>query len=232
VHPHELSRKHTGNVLADLIMGGQDGLVNVLGVILGVTAASGDIRIVVAGGLAAAFAESVSMGACVLTAKIAERDHYWSELARERTEIATMPDREKEEICKIYKAQGFEGKVLDDIVRHITQDEKLWLETMMREELELKEIPNKEVYYSGFIVGFSALIGSFVPLTPYFFLPIGSAIYISLAASAVALFLVGVFKARATIGHSTKSGFQMFFIGMGAALVGYLIGKLFGASGV
>ena len=47
--------------LSDIILGGQDGLVNVLGVILGVAAATQDARIVIAAGLAATFAESISM---------------------------------------------------------------------------------------------------------------------------------------------------------------------------
>lgn len=60
--------------LPDIILGGQDGLVNTLGVILGVAAASRDARLVIAAGLAATFAESISMGAVALTSKMAERD--------------------------------------------------------------------------------------------------------------------------------------------------------------
>lgn len=232
MHPHELSRKHTGNFLADLILGGQDGLVNVLGIILGVTAATGETRVVIAGSLAAAFAESISMAACVITSKLAERDHYRSELEREKREIKEMPSKEKSEIRELYRTQGFEGRVLDDIVSHITSNDELWLKTMMREELELKEIKNKEIFYAGSVVGLAALIGSFIPLTPYFFLPLSSALYVSLGASALALVIVGVVKARATIGRPVKSGLQMLAIGMGAALVGYLIGKIFGAAGI
>ena len=63
MHSGELSRKNSGNTLSDMILGGQDGLVNVLGVILGVAAASNDLKIVIAGGMAATFAESISMAA-------------------------------------------------------------------------------------------------------------------------------------------------------------------------
>lgn len=48
MHKNELSSIGKKSVLADVILGGQDGLVNVLGVILGVTAASQDIRIIIA----------------------------------------------------------------------------------------------------------------------------------------------------------------------------------------
>lgn len=56
--------------LRDVILGGQDGIVNVLGVTLGVAAASADTRIVLAAGLAATFAESFSMAAVAYTASL------------------------------------------------------------------------------------------------------------------------------------------------------------------
>ncbi len=229
MHSGELSRKNSGNTLSDMILGGQDGLVNVLGVILGVAAASNDLKIVIAGGMAATFAESISMAAVALTSKMAERDHYLSELAREKREMDTMPEKEEAEIRKIYKCKGFDGKLLDDIVAKVISSDKLWLDQMMKEELELKAVTQKEIYTSSFVVGFSALVGSFVPITPYFFAPIKTALWISLAISVVVLFLVGIYKAKLTVGKPVKSGFQMAIIGMSAALAGYFIGKLFGA---
>lgn len=49
--------------LSDFILGTQDGLVNVLGILLGVTAATSDIKIIFVATLAALGAESISMGA-------------------------------------------------------------------------------------------------------------------------------------------------------------------------
>ena len=230
MHLGELSRKSQGNTLSDMILGGQDGLVNVLGVILGVAAASGNMRIIIAGGLAATFAESISMAAVALTSKMAERDHYFAELEREKREIVELPDREEAEIREIYAAKGFSGKLLDDIVKHIISDDKRWLDQMMTDELGLIEISQKEIYISSLVVGFSALAGSFIPLTPYFFLPIQSALVVTLIISAVVLFIVGFYKAKLTVGQPAKSGIQMAIIGMTAAIAGYLIGKAFGAS--
>ena len=228
MHLGELSRKSQGNTLSDMILGGQDGLVNVLGVILGVAAASGNMRIIIAGGLAATFAESISMAA--VTSKMAERDHYFAELEREKREIIELPDREEAEIREIYAAKGFSGKLLDDIVKHIISDDKRWLDQMMTDELGLIEISQKEIYISSLVVGFSALAGSFIPLTPYFFLPIQSALVVTLIISAVVLFIVGFYKAKLTVGQPAKSGIQMAIIGMTAAIAGYLIGKAFGAN--
>jgi VIT1/CCC1 family predicted Fe2+/Mn2+ transporter len=227
VHSGELSRKASGNRLADIILGGQDGLVNVLGVILGVAAASSDPKIVIAGGLAATFAESISMAAVAFTSMSAERDHYRSELEREKREVEELPKKEEAEIRKVYRDKGFDGKLLEDIVAHVISSKPLWIEQMMREELELKEVKQKEIYISSGVVGFSALVGSFVPLTPFFFFPIATALWYSLGLSVIVLFFVGMYKAKVTIGSPLKSAIQMAVIGMGAALAGYLIGKIF-----
>ena len=227
-HRGELSSTGGGTTLSDMILGGQDGLVNVLGVILGVAAASGNPKIVIAGGLAATFAESISMAAVALTSKMAQRDHYWAELEREKREIKEMPEKEEAEIREVYRAKGFEGKLLEDIVKHIISDDKLWVDRMMKEELELKEVKQKEIWKSSFIVGFSALVGSFVPMTPYFFLPLKSALILTLIVSVIVLFAAGIYKAKMTVGKPLMTGVQMVLIGMGAALAGYFIGKVFG----
>ncbi|HLG25637.1 MAG TPA: VIT1/CCC1 transporter family protein [Candidatus Gracilibacteria bacterium] len=218
---------HKGNKLSDVILGGQDGLVNVLGVILGVAAASQETRIVLAAGLAATFAESISMAAVAYTSKVAERDYYFSELAREKREIKEVPDLETEEIREIYRQKGFKGQLLEKIVAVITSDEKIWLQTMMRDELDLSPVPRKRPYTAAFYVGFSAIIGSLIPLGPFIFFPIQTGIYISLILSAIALFIVGVVKAKMTIGSPGRSGLAMTVIGIVSALAGYGVGLLF-----
>src|SRR2546425_10741985 len=62
------------NWLRDVILGGQDGLVNILGIILGVIAGGGSQTVLLAAGFAAAITESISMGAVGYTSSISERD--------------------------------------------------------------------------------------------------------------------------------------------------------------
>ncbi|QQG40129.1 MAG: VIT1/CCC1 transporter family protein [Candidatus Aenigmatarchaeota archaeon] len=69
---------NTGSNLRDIILGGQDGLVNVLGVILAVASATHDTRVVIIAGLAATFAESISMAAVGYTSSKAAKEYYAS----------------------------------------------------------------------------------------------------------------------------------------------------------
>lgn len=214
--------------LPEIILGGQDGLVNVLGVILGVAAATADTKIVIVAGLAATFAESISMAAVAYTTRIAEADYYQSELEREKWEIEHVPEGEKEEIRALYENYGFKGKILEEVVNRITSNKKVWLEIMMEQELKLEKVDRKEAVPAGLIVGVSAIVGSFIPLIPFFVLAIAPAIVVSLIVSALTLFLVGFYKAKTTLGrHLVWQGLEMMLIGMASAAVGYFIGSLF-----
>jgi VIT1/CCC1 family predicted Fe2+/Mn2+ transporter len=230
-----IERHGGGGSLSDVILGGQDGLVNVLGVILGVAAATPDPNVVLAGGLAATFAESISMGAVAYTSTLADRDFYLAELEREKREIRELPDVEREEIRVVYREYGLEGEALEQVTAAVTSNEQVWLKVMMAEELKLLPV-ERGALQSAMVVGASALVGSLVPLVPFVLVPFGIltraiAIVISLAVSALVLFSVGVYKARITVGRPGRSGLQMAVIGIISALAGYAIGALFGVQG-
>jgi predicted membrane protein (TIGR00267 family) len=138
-----------------------------------------------------------------------------------------MPDVERAEIEVIFRRWGFEGDLLDRSVEQIMRDERSWVEVMMNNELRLTPIESGRAIRSAFIVGFSAIVGSMIPLLPFFFLPIGPSILLSIGITALTLFGVGVYKAKAMVGHPGRSGLEMAAIGTISALAGYLIGALF-----
>jgi len=216
-----------GSWLRDFILGWQDGLVNVLGVVLGVAAASSEFRVVIIAAIAAAFAESISMAAVAYTSFKAEQESYLSEVNRERCEVETMPKREISEIRAIYRKLGFSGSLLERIVSHITSDKKRWVNVMMEQELKLQ--PQKESpILTAAIVGISAFIGSVIPVIPFLFLSVTDAIIPTLIISTIVLFFVGVYKAISTVGNPLRSGIEMALIGMMAAMAGYGVGSFFG----
>ena len=113
-------RHSTTNSLRDVILGGQDGLVNMLGIALGVVVSGGSTHVLIVMGLVAAITESISMGAVAYTSFGSDRDFYLAERTREQNEIEAQPDEEREEIREIYAKKGFKGQLLEDVVRAIT----------------------------------------------------------------------------------------------------------------
>ncbi len=220
--------KQAGEYLRDIILGGQDGLVNVLGIVLAVAMATHDTRIVLVAGLAATFAESISMAAVAYTSSKAAFAYYLARLDRAEEEVEAHPADARKEIRALYRRKGFSGRFLNRIVERIVRSRKLTMQTLF-EARKLSagdyESPKKDAA----IVGFSAVLGSFVPLAPFFFVDVLSAMIISVIVSSLALFITGVYKARITVGVWWRSGLEVFVVGMTAAIAGFLIGYFFGA---
>lgn len=227
-----LEQEHGGSAarLREFILGWQDGLVNVLGIILGVAAATSDTRIVIIAGLAATFAESISMAAVAYTSTKAEIDYYHSQLEKEKDWIKNRPEDEKAEVYEVYYRKGFRGTLLDQIVKKITSNPKVWLDFMMNEELGLEKPAADKPVQDAILVGGSAVIGSLIPLVPFVFLPIGHAILASVGLSLACLFAVGFIKAKKTVGTPWREGLEMMVVGGVAAGVGYAVGAVLGVA--
>ncbi len=225
-HHDETDPHKPSSNLADIILGGQDGLVNVLGIILGIAAATGDPRIVIVAGLSATFAESVSMAAVAYTSTLADADFYESEREREYRHIREVPAIEKEEVRQIYELKGFKGDLLDKIVDTITANQDIWVAVMMAEEHMLTPIDRSTALKSALVVGISAIVGSLLPIIPFFIFDVATSMWLSVALTALILFIVGVYKAKVTVGKPGRSGLEMALIGTVSAMIGYLVGLI------
>jgi VIT1/CCC1 family predicted Fe2+/Mn2+ transporter len=223
------SRRHVASKLSEIILGGQDGLVNVAGVILGLAAATDETRIIIAGGLAATFAESISMAAVAYTSTLADRDYYQAEFEQESAEIEVDPETKKSQLVNIFKNWGFSGQLLEKIVDQVSSDKEQWAAISMANIRKLQPVSSNGLVFDSFLVGISAILGSLVPLAPFFFFPSEIAIWIGLALTAIVLYALGAIKARLTVGKPYRSGLQMVVIGMVAAMAGFMIGLFFKA---
>ena len=223
--------KHSStNILSDFILGSQDGLVNVLGIILGISAATSDIRLIFVAGLAALGAESISMGAVAYTSTLARRKFYLKERERELTEMKNVPKTEKAEIENILKEWGYSGKELTIMTNKITSNPKAMLEFMMSFELKLSPVSKHQPLRSFGIVLTATILGSIIPLIPFFFISaIHTGAIISLILSGAVLFGIGYYEAKKTVGSLWRNGLQMVIIGLLAGIAGYLIGYFVGA---
>lgn len=228
---HAYEPHKTNNSLRDVILGGQDGLVNMLGIALGVVAAGGSTHVLVVTGIAAAITESISMGAVAYTSFGSDRDFYLAEKRQEQNEISIRPDEERQEIREIYATKGFQGQLLDDVVSTITSNRETWVSTMMNEELHLQPIEQQSLVKSAAVVTMATLVGHLVPLLPFMIVARIPAIIGAIALSTIALFAVGVYSAKTLVGDWRKSGLQMAAIGLGAAALGFLIGRLLHTAG-
>jgi len=219
--------------LSDFILGSQDGLVNVLGILLGISAATTDLRLIYVAALAALGAESISMGAVAYTSTLARRRQYLKEVEREQAEMRDVPAAEREEVRDILRGWGYQGEQLEAITDQIQANPKAMLEFMMAFELKLAPVEPGEPRRSFAVVLTSTVFGSIIPLVPFFFVTaatIHGGIVASVILSGAVLAFIGAYEAKTTIGSLWRSALQMTVIGLSAGFAGYLIGLLFGAT--
>jgi predicted membrane protein (TIGR00267 family) len=103
----------------------------------------------------------------------------------------------------------------------------VWVTVMMSEEHQISPIERRQAIKSALVVGFSAIVGSLIPLVPFILLPVVHSMWVAVVATALTLFGVGAYKAHTMVGHPGRSGLEMAVIGTLSALVGYGVGALF-----
>ncbi len=214
------------SLLSDFILGGQDGLVNVLGILLGLVAAATPVRFILIAGLSALAAESLAMAAVAYTSTYSRLKLYVSEIERERREMSEVPELEREEVRVILRKWGYEGTEVEEMLARIEAKPKAWLDLMMAFELNLSPVSPEAPRKSAGVVGAATLMGHLIPLLPFFFLTtrIFDATVSAVILSGITLFLIGWYEARTTVGSVFTSGIRMMIIGLGSGFAGFAIG--------
>jgi vacuolar iron transporter family protein len=220
------------SLLSDFILGSQDGLVNVLGILLGLSAATTDRRIILIAALAALGAETISMGAVAYTSTLSRRRLYLSELERERKEMVELPEAERQEVRTVFADWGYTGEQLESLTTAICENPTAWLDFMMAYELRLAPVAEDQARNSFMVVGAATLVGSVVPLLPFLVpgIPIHSAIVAAVGLSGITLAGIGAYEAHITDGNPFRNALQMVVIGMAAGFAGFLIGHFLGTT--
>ena len=216
-------------LIRDVILGGQDGLVNVLGLVLGMAVATGSQRVVVTAGLAALLAESIAMAGVAYTATGAERQlgaTVRRVLGDRRAALART--REAARRWRLMEA-GLAPDLIVLVGREVDAEAAIWSDHLEEVRRALAPVRETRPVRAAAVVGVSTALGSAVPLLPFIVLPFSVAPAVALTAAAVVLALAGIERARTTGGRRGRAAAEMVVIGLVSALAGYLIGQLLGA---
>ena len=210
--------------IRDFVFGFGDGINTSLGLVAGVGGADVSSSIIMLAAIVAMFTGAKAMAVQNYLAVKSQRQILRSEIEREKWEMENVPQAERQEIEDVYKAKGFSGIELEKIVEKITSDKKVWLDTMLSEELKLNlEIVGSPIK-SAFRMFGAFLVGGILPIIPYFFssgyVPLLIAVGVSLSAS----FVIGAVKSKLANLSMLRGGLEMAGLGTGIALIGYGIG--------
>ena len=214
--------------LRSLLLGAIDGFASVVALSAGVAAVTrSDLAVLIAGSASLA-AGALSMAASEYVSVKAEHDARAAQTRMEAEALSVAPDSKRDQLVAAYEAKGLSPEEATKVVARLEDDPKRFLHALVEErygaDAGLDERPGRQ----GFLTGISFALAGAVPLLPFLILGIPIAIVASVAVTAVALFLAGLFRALSSLHPFVRSGLEMVAVGMGAAAGTYLIGLIIG----
>jgi VIT1/CCC1 family predicted Fe2+/Mn2+ transporter len=196
-------------------------------VVSGAVGAGFDAIVPLVLGMANLLADGFSMAVSNYESAKAQGD-YRDQLRREEeSHIERIPAGERDEIRLIFSQKGFSGSLLEQIVNTICSDKRLWVDTMLSEELGLEKTPRKPLL-SALVTFISFILVGAVPLAPFLIagLQIMHQFWLSAALAGMMFFAVGLTKGLFIKGRTLSSGFSTLLTGGLAAGLSFLVGHI------
>jgi len=213
--------------IGEFVYGGIDGSVTTFAVVAAATGGGLDSAVVIILGFANLIADGFAMSVGSYLSTKSEKQQYEKHKAIEYWEIENLRDREIEEVREIYENYGFEGKLLEDIVAHITADKDRWVEVMMKEELEM-QVETKTPFGMG-TATFAAFIAmGLIPLLVYLYdylFETGVNLFaVSSIMTALVFMGIGYMKSKVTGSSKLRGILETLLLGGAAAVLSYFVG--------
>ena len=227
--PHET---RGASVVRPVVFGATDGLVCNLSLIMGVAGAAWqDPHAIVIAGVAGLLAGGFSMAVGEYISVQSQREMLDYQIDLQRHQLHHTPKQERQILREIYLAKGLSDAEADLIVKRIMKDPEKAIDTFVREEIGLSAATMGSPVAAGLGSMSAFSVGAIVPLLPFLVLGGGRlAFALSIAASGVALFAIGLAVSRLTHRHAILSGVRQAALGGAAAAVTFGIGSLLGTA--
>jgi VIT1/CCC1 family predicted Fe2+/Mn2+ transporter len=229
-----MSRMHRENHLVSRIgwlraavLGANDGIVSTASLIVGVASASAASSEVLVAGIAGLVAGAMSMAAGEYVSVSSQSDTENADLDRERKELATQPEAEREELAQIYVARGLERELALKVADQLMAKDALAAHA--HDELGISEMTTARPIQAALTSAATFSIGAAMPLLMVLVSPASMLVIAVSAASLVFLALLGAIGARAGGANIIRATARVTFWGAFAmaltAGIGALVGK-------
>ena len=215
-------------LLRAVVLGANDGIISTACLVLGVAAASASRSAILTVGLAGLVAGAASMALGEYISVSSQRDAEDANIAKEKWELANVPEHELEELTAIYVHKGLNPDLARQVAEELTAGDAL--KVHLAEELGISEHSRAQPIEA--MVGSAAAfaVGAAVPLVAIAISSTSNRIVVTLAIVVVALLGLGAAGARAGGAHPVRPIVRVVLGGLVAIGLTMAVGKLFGTS--
>jgi len=208
------------------VLGANDGIVSTASLIVGVAASAAPQDQILIAGVAGLAAGAMAMAAGEYVSVSSQSDTEQADLARERAELETQPDFEREELAAIYIARGLDIALAREVARQLMAKDALGAHA--RDELGISEITAARPITAAFTSAATFTAGAAMPLLMVLVSPASMLVWTVSAASLVFLALLGAIGAQAGGANILRATARVTFWGAAAMALTAGIGALVG----
>jgi VIT1/CCC1 family predicted Fe2+/Mn2+ transporter len=216
------------NWLRAAVLGANDGIVSVAGLVMGIAGATTDRHTILVAGLAGLVAGALSMAAGEYVSVSTQRDTERALLAKERAELRDEPEEELAELAGLYVAKGLSEQTARQVAVELTEHDALAAHADVELGIDPDALTNPWQAALASMIAF--VIGAALPLLTITLIPDGARIPSTVGAVVVALALTGFLSARFAEADIRRAIVRNVTGGLLAMLVTYVIGDLFGGN--
>lgn len=210
------------------VLGANDGIVSVAGVVVGVAAATpGNLAAIATAGIAALVAGAFSMAGGEYVSVSTQRDTERALIAKEKRELREQPEEELEELAGLYRQRGLSAELAKQVAQELTAHDALAAHAEVELGIDPDELTSPwRAALSSFI---AFTVGALIPLA-MILLPVGSEILNTALAVVLGLLLTGWISARLGGAPLLPAILRNVLMGSATMAATYLIGLLFGVA--
>lgn len=228
--PHNKSMAGRSNWLRAAVLGANDGIVSVAGLVVGVAGATDSKIIILTAGLAGIAAGALSMAAGEYISVSTQRDIEKALLQKERDELRDYPEQELEELTQLYERKGLSQQTAIIVAKELTANDAFAAHVDVELRLDPDDLTNP--WYAAFASALSFLVGALIPVA-VIMLPLGKlTVPVTFASVIIALIITGALSAKAGKSAMRTSIIRVVIGGVIAMAITYGIGRIFNIAGV
>jgi len=226
--PHRSNLGQRLNWLRAGVLGANDGIVSIAGLVVGVAAATPDRSSILAAGIAGMVAGATSMALGEYVSVSTQRDTERALLAKERFELESYPAAELNELAGLYEAKGASPHTARQLAVELTEHDAFAAHVDVELGIDPHDLTNP--WHAATASAASFCVGSFLPIGAIAAASPNLRIWITALTVIGALALTGL--ASAVLGGARRApAVSRLVFGGGAAMaLTYAIGQLIGGS--
>ncbi len=228
-HAHEEHGDGLGSKLNWLragVLGANDGIISVAGLVVGVAGATADRAAVLTAGVAGLVAGSLSMAGGEYVSVSTQRDTERAMLELERWELANVPEQELAELTEIYRRKGLTPELAHDVAVQLTAHDALGAHAEAELGLDPEALTSPWQAAGASLVAF--FIGAMLPLVAILLPPHAWRVPVCFVAVVLALALTGFLSARAGMARARPAIVRNLAVGVLGMAITYGVGALVG----